>query len=170
MSNTHVGIALWLQGRYTDAIDDWREELERILTTDLRRFDSETLHVCALLWWACQRLNLAAEWKSVLPRFRAARKLKSQQVEWYVALTNYASDVIDLNDLMAEAVACGPYEQSDVLCQANYYIAGKCDHLLSEWKTHMYFAASSPLADVVHLPEFHIAKYELSRLNSLRII
>ena len=115
MSNTHVGIALWLQGRYTDAIDDWREELERILTTDLRRFDSETLHVCALLWWACQRLNLAAEWKSVLPRFRAARKLKSQQVEWYVALTNYASDVIDLHDLMAEAVACGPYEQSEVL-------------------------------------------------------
>ena len=113
MSNTHVGVALWLQGTYAEDCADWREELERILTTDLRRFDSAVLHFCALLWWAYRRLDREAEWKNVLPRYKAARKLKSQQVDWYVALTRYALGEIQLSDLMAEAAACGPYEQGE---------------------------------------------------------
>ncbi len=164
ISNTHVGVALWLQGRYPEACADWREELERILTTDLRRFDSAALHFCALLWWAYRRLDLEAEWKTVLPRYKTARKLKSQQVDWYVALTSYVLGEIQLSDLMAEAAACGPYEQGEVLCQANFYIAGKSEQFLNEWKSHIQSAASAPLADAVHLPEYHIAKYELARL------
>lgn len=94
-----------------------------------------------------------------------------------MAFMRYGIGEIESSELLTEAVAYPVDEGAEPhpltiahLCQAHFYVAGKYSPGTSEWKSHLLTSASYARFRVLHLPEYFLAKYEMSRLDTLRII
>jgi tetratricopeptide (TPR) repeat protein len=165
-----VGTALWLQGRYSDACADWREELGRIMTTKLKRYNAAGIFICDILWWAYRRLGTPEMWSALQPQVKLVLKTCGQQEVWGLTIMQFIVDGISNSELLT--IAPDAYEVGNKdptsrpalqqITQAHFYIAGKNNVGSSVWRKSLETAVQSGNPAALSYPEYHIAKYELA--------
>jgi tetratricopeptide (TPR) repeat protein len=166
-----VGTALWLQGRYSDACADWREELDRIMTTKLKRYNAAGVFICCLLWWAYRRLEMPEMWSELQPQIKLVLKTRGQQEVWGLTIMQFIVDGITPNEFLE--IAPDPYEVGNkdptnrasmrLISQAHFYVAGKHDIGSAGWTNHLELAANLGTPAALDMAERNIAKYEFAR-------
>ena len=182
----NAGAAIWCQGRYEDAYDDWLGEINRLMSGRIKTWESSGVFLVCMLWWAAQRLNRPELWAKLQPLAKKVVKLRGQQVPLAMAYYSFitgtltsdrlldyaAADVFDRDLLQNFAVksAFKPDFQYDVsrsmdLCNTWFYLSGKEVPGSHEWaeclRTMFRYAVPLSVGD----PEYFIAKYELRKYS-----
>src|SRR5580700_3542227 len=146
-----VGTSLWLQGRYSDACADWREELDRIMTTKLKRYNAAGIFICDILWWAYRRIEAPEMWSALQPQLKLVLKTRGQQEVWGLTIMQFIIDGItpvELLEIAPDAYGVGnvdPTSRPALRCvtQAHFYIAGKHEAGSGDWRKALASAVHS---------------------------
>lgn len=164
-----VGASLWLQGRPEDACADWIQEIGRLMSTILKTYAAEGLFLTSLLWWASQRLVMPEMWDALQPQLNAILRLRSQQEEWGMAITQFIRGSVTPDRLLQHAAGTDDLDISKLersalrrVSQAYFYIAGKQSHNSPEWQASLKQTVLYAMKQASTTAEYHIAKYELA--------
>ncbi len=167
-SSINVGAAIWCQGRYNDACEDWLAELDRIMSSKIKNNDSSGLFIVCMLWWASRRLDRPELWTKLQPMVKKVLKTRGQQYPFGLAIHKFIAGSSDRDQLLNDTVE-GTYKpelefdtwDSGKLCQAWFYLAGREEPGSSEWSQCFEKALYYGKVSGMHEPEFAVVKHEL---------
>ena len=165
-----VGAAIWSQGRYNDACEDWLAELDRIMSTKIKNNDSSGLFIVCMLWWASHRLDQPERWNKLQPLVKKVLKTRGQQYPLGLAIHSFIAGSSDGEQLLNDAAECvydreTDYDawKSDRLCLAWFYLAGKEQVKSPEWTTCLENVLHYGKRHGTGEAEYAVAKHELRR-------
>ena len=163
-----VGAAIWSQGRYNDACEDWLAELDRIMSTKIKNNDSSGLFIVCMLWWASHRLDQPELWTKLQPMVKKVLKTRGQQYPFALAIHSFIAGSSDRDQLLNDTVK-GIYNPEAEygawhvrqLCQAWFYLAGKEEPGSVGWTNCLETALRYGKPEGLGTPEYAVVKHEL---------
>ena len=165
-----VGAAIWCQGRYNDACEDWLTELNRIMTSKIKNNDSSGLFIVCMLWWASQRLDKPEMWSKLQPMVKKVIKTRGQQYPFGLAIHSFIAGSSDRDQLLNYTVkgVYKPEAEYDAwnyrqLCQAWFYLAGKEEPGSVGWTNCIETALRYGKSDGLGTAEYDVVKHELRK-------
>ncbi len=164
----NVGTAIWCQGRYNDACEDWLTELNRIMSSKIKNNDSSGLFIVCMLWWASQRLDQPELWTKLQPMVKKVLKTRGQQYPFALAIHSFIAGSSDRDQLLNYTVKgiYKPEAEYDAwnyrqLCQAWFYLAGKEEPGSVGWTNFLETALRYGKSDGLGTAEYAVVKHEL---------
>ncbi len=169
-SSSNVGAAIWCQGRYSDACEDWLAELNRVMSTKIKNQESSGIFIVCMLWWASQRLDQPELWTKLQPMVKKVLKTRGQQYPFGLAIHSFVTGASDREQLLNDTVE-GIYDpdtsyglwNSRRLCQAWFYLAGKEEAGSPEWTRCLENVLQFGHRVGLGTAEYEVAKHELRR-------
>ena len=169
-SSINVGAAIWCQGRYNDACEDWIAELNRVMSTKIKNQESNGIFIVCMLWWASHRLDQPELWTKLQPMVKKVLKTRGQQYPLGLAIHSFIAGSSDGEQLLNDAAECvydreTDYDawKSDRLCLAWFYLAGKEQVKSQEWTTCHENVLHYGKRHGIGEAEYAVAKHELQR-------
>jgi lipoprotein NlpI len=169
-SSINVGAAIWCQGRYNDACEDWIAELNRIMSTKIKNQESNGIFIVCMLWWASQRLDRPELWTKLQPFVKKVLKTRGQQYPFGLAIHSFIAGTSNREQFLNDTVE-GIYDpdtsygiwNSRRLCQAWFYLAGKEEPGSPEWTMCLEKVLQFGHRVGLGTAEYEVAKHELGR-------
>ena len=169
-STINVGAAIWCQGRYNDACEDWLGELNRVMSTKIKNQESSGIFIVCMLWWASRRLDRPELWTKLQPMVKKVLKTRGQQYPLGLSIHKFITGLSDHDQLLNDTVEGVYIPETEYaawyvsqLCQAWFYMAGKEQPGSPEWTRCLENVLQYGHRVGLGTAEYDIAKHELRR-------
>ena len=173
-TSINVGAAIWCQERYNDACEDWLAELNRIMSSRIKNYDTDGIFLVCMLWWASQRLHQPELWTKLQPLVKKVLKTRGQQFPFGLAIHSFIAGSSNRDQLLNYAVDAiynpdTDYEPPDSrrLCQAWFYVAGKEEPGSPEWTICLKNGLRYGKRYGLGTAGYAVAKHELKRFPEM---